>query len=73
MLQRAQHDVSGLNGQKNTGYGRPPGLPAGTVPLGVPVPGDGALAGALMGLGTGATGGRRVLSAGWAVAGRRPE
>ena len=45
-------------------YGRPPGLPAGVVPPGVVVPGEGALAGALMGLGSGATGLRVVESAG---------
>ena len=45
-------------------YGRPPGLPAGVVPLGVVVPGEGALAGALMGLGSGTTGLRVVESAG---------
>ena len=57
---------------ETTSYGRPPGLPAGTVPLGVLVPGEGALMGVLAGFGAGATGWRRVVSAGWAVAGRRP-
>ncbi len=61
-----------ITNSKIAGYGRPPGLPAGTVPLGVLVPGEGALAGVFTGLGRGATGWRRVVSAGWAVAGRKP-
>ena len=56
---------------KAVGYGRPPGLPAGVMPAGVVVPGEGALVGALMGSGCGATGRRPVVSAGWAVAGCR--
>ena len=53
-------------------YGRPPGLPAGVMPPGVVVPGEGALAGALMGLVGGTTGRWPVESAGCAVAGRVP-
>ena len=53
-------------------YGRPPGLPAGVMPPGVVVPGDGVLAGELMGLLLGTAGLLPVESAGWTVVGARP-
>ena len=63
MRSPAPHGVFAL-GLPTALYGRPPGLPAGTVPLGVLVPGEGALAGVLMGLLAGAVGWRLVESVG---------
>lgn len=49
-------------------YGRPPGLPAGVMPPGVVVPGEGAFTGVV----AGTTLGLVAELSGWAVAGRRP-